>query len=349
LYWLRFGCRLLLYFGSEGLRVNVRHRIECRRLLALMGEQVYQIILADGRTWTLGAMMGAENWLSALASVMKLPSFPDTGPADLIFALPPEGHQIGKEPPKWGPGGPLDKCSCEWSSRVCPGVVFYSHPDAPHVVCCLTNGHGPRFPMEQMRRSLLPIFEGELGAGSIPLHAALVEHDGKAVLLAGKSGVGKSTCCRRLPQGWEVLSDDMALVLRTSESYKAHPVPTWSAVEDFRGRQSWSINRHVVLSAIFFLDQADRDEMFPLGRGEATLGIYDASSICFQTLSGQSNVHKGLPYRKQVFENATSLATAVPAFRLRVSLTGRFWEKIEEVLATHEQDGRLSQAAGDVG
>jgi SynChlorMet cassette protein ScmC len=296
---------------------------------------MYQIMLADGRVWTLGAMDGAQHWLSALAAVMKLPSHPDAGPPDLIFALHPEGNQMYEELVKCNPGRSDNNLSCEWNARVCPGVVFYSHPDVPHSVCCLTNGHGARFPVEQMRRSLLPIFEGELGRGGIPLHAALVGHGDKAVLLAGKSGVGKSTCCRRLPQSWEVLSDDMALALRVTDgTYRAHPVPTWSAVEDLQGRQSWAIERNVVLQAIFFLSQANRDEVCPLGRAEAAVGIYDASSVCFQTLSGRFNLPEGLPYRKQVFANASSLAAAVPAFGLCVSLTGRFWEKIEEVLAS---------------
>jgi hypothetical protein len=36
--------------------------------------------------------------------------------------------------------------------------------------------------------------------------------------------------------------------------------------------------------------------------------------------------------RKNLFENSCRLAKAVPAFRLKASLKGRFWEKIEEVL-----------------
>lgn len=49
-------------------------------------------------------------------------------------------------------------------------------------------------------------------------------------------------------------------------------------------------------------------------------------------MSGRYNHPEGLPNRKQVFANAASLAAAVPAYRLNVSLTGRFWEKIEDVL-----------------
>lgn len=47
--------------------------------------------------------------------------------------------------------------------------------------------------------------------GIVPLHAAAVEVDGKAVLLAGPSGVGKSTLAAAfLDRGHRVLSDDVA-------------------------------------------------------------------------------------------------------------------------------------------
>jgi hypothetical protein len=36
--------------------------------------------------------------------------------------------------------------------------------------------------------------------------------------------------------------------------------------------------------------------------------------------------------KTKLFENATELAKAVPAFRLQVSLEGRFWEEMEKVL-----------------
>ena len=37
-------------------------------------------------------------------------------------------------------------------------------------------------------------------------------------------------------------------------------------------------------------------------------------------------------FRKKLFENACELAYAIPTFKLRVGLDGRFWEKIEAVL-----------------
>jgi len=301
--------------------------------LLMVNTKMYQIMLAGGKVWTLGAMDEAEAWLFALASAMRLPPCPVETPPDLLFILRHDERLTAGELAASLPAISSSRPSGKWRARVCPGVAFYSHPDVPHIVCCLTNGYGLRFPIEQMRRSLLPVFEGGLKRGGIPLHAALVARGGEAVLLTGKSGAGKSTSCRRLPQTWEVLSDDMALVVQITDGvYRVHPVPTWSAIEDFRICQSWAINRHVSLRAIFFLDQAARDEVFPLRRAEAAVGLYDASSVCFETMSGRFNSPEGLLYRKLVFANATSLAATVPAYRLHVSLTGRFWEKIEEVL-----------------
>jgi HprK-related kinase A len=45
------------------------------------------------------------------------------------------------------------------------------------------------------------------------LHAAVVERDGRSLLLLGDSGAGKSTLCAALAlSGWRLLSDEMALV-----------------------------------------------------------------------------------------------------------------------------------------
>lgn len=45
------------------------------------------------------------------------------------------------------------------------------------------------------------------------IHAAVVEKDGKAMILPGKPGAGKSTLCAALVcQGWRLLSDEMAVI-----------------------------------------------------------------------------------------------------------------------------------------
>jgi hypothetical protein len=41
--------------------------------------------------------------------------------------------------------------------------------------------------------------------------------------------------------------------------------------------------------------------------------------------------------KKALYDNAASIALAVPACILRISLTGRFWEKIEALLETGDR------------
>jgi HprK-related kinase A len=56
------------------------------------------------------------------------------------------------------------------------------------------------------------------------LHAATVERDGKALILTGESGSGKSTMSAVLmSQGWRLLGDEFALI--DPESGLAHPFP----------------------------------------------------------------------------------------------------------------------------
>ena len=55
-------------------------------------------------------------------------------------------------------------------------------------------------------------------------HAAIVEKNGKAIILPGEPGAGKSTFCTALTQnGWSLMSDELALV--SLPDGKAHPIP----------------------------------------------------------------------------------------------------------------------------
>jgi SynChlorMet cassette protein ScmC len=184
-----------------------------------------------------------------------------------------------------------------------------------------------------MRFSLYPIYQQVQDSGGLPLHAGLVEHNGKGVLLAGPKNAGKSTCCRRLPKPWYPLCDEETLIVKVNqERYLAHPFPTWSEYLAKRSEQTWNVHSHVPISSIFFLEQAGFDEAIPLGQGEASVFINQlATQVCCRYWNNLG--HEDLRTRKtKLFENVTELAEAVPAFRLRVSLKGRFWEEMEKVL-----------------
>lgn len=56
------------------------------------------------------------------------------------------------------------------------------------------------------------------------LHSAVIERDGRAVIMPGPPGAGKSTLCSALAhRGWRLLSDEVALI--ELDSLKIHAVP----------------------------------------------------------------------------------------------------------------------------
>lgn len=60
--------------------------------------------------------------------------------------------------------------------------------------------------------------------GGLLLHGSCVAREGKCILLTGNSGVGKSTLAREfLSRGWQLLTDDVASVLRREGRYFVQP------------------------------------------------------------------------------------------------------------------------------
>jgi hypothetical protein len=63
-------------------------------------------------------------------------------------------------------------------------------------------------------------------SGLYPLHAAAVEREGRAILILGSSGAGKSTSMLSLMRaGWRCLSDDHPLICQTAEGSRVLPWP----------------------------------------------------------------------------------------------------------------------------
>ena len=115
----------------------------------------------------------------------------------------------------------------------------------------------------------------------------------------------------------------------------AHPFPTWSKSLFQRSEKTWDVEQHAPLSALFFLEQAERDEVLRIGTGQASVYITESSTqICrrdWRYLDKKEEVRR----KTMLFDNACTLAKEVPSYILRVSLTGEFWKLIEEVVASH--------------
>jgi hypothetical protein len=259
--------------------------------------------------------------------------------------------------------------------RYFPDFRVFLHPDVPDAIFeikPLTNcGQHltdlPRRSMESRRRVetrkrlelvaetnilrevIHTIYRHVPRSGGLVLHSAIAAFNGTGVLLLGSSGAGKSTSCRRLPPIWQRMGDEEALILPNDRGqYLGHAFPTWSNFVRERGERSWAVERCVPLAAIFLLQKAETDEVTPVGKGEAalwinnsTMEVWDPDSKGCPNLAGDTE----WPPRRMLFENACAIAGSVPAFILRVSLAGRFWEEIERALSRLPDAVNHGQAA----
>ena len=288
---------------------------------------MYELRIDDKTGWTLRATAEAEGWLTRFAAIMGLSSNTGSRSAEIVTlkraaGIKPDPGEEGR--PAWE--------GAVWDLRRIPGAVLDCATAGHQVLCLLPPARDEGVEIESMRHILLPLYLEALRKGGFPVHAALVESNGQGVLLAGRGGIGKSTCCRRLPPSWRALADDLALVTRDDiGTWRAHALPTWS---DLRAGHegAWDVNRSLPLEAIFFLEQRETDEATPAGKGEAAVACRRSAMEVFWSVGPFVLTGDPMNVATRAFENAVAFSLAVPAYLLHVSLTGRFWEKIEEAL-----------------
>lgn len=197
---------------------------------------------------------------------------------------------------------------------------------------------------QMMRLSSVIVRDVQIKCGML-LHGALAENNDKGVVLAGLSGVGKSTASRRLPPPWKSVCDETCLVVRDeSGRYWAHPWPTWSRF--FRNGQggSWDVQQAVPLETIFFLRQSPQDRV-------EEVNVSQAASLLMESTQQKSKImiidlHDDdvqVIYAEQ-FAASEVLARAVPAYMLYVSLNGTFWKELEKVLLAETSQSTIRSA-----
>ena len=289
----------------------------------------YCLGLSDGKGWQIIAASGLKPWLDKLAFIMELETGQDNpnNYPRLIFAPNSFEKEIRGKVPRF----PLPQDG--WNIYDFQALRAWLHPDVPDVFCEMGLEGDHNLDILRMSLSFYPVYHRAQDSGGLPFHAALVERNGIGVLLAAQGNTGKSTCCRRIPPPWQALCDDETLVVRSdSKGYHAHPFPTWSDYLFRRSKRTWHVERHVPLAAIFFLEQADADEVLPLGQGEAAVRVLQSAMEIWTGECIHLNTKENKALRKTCFENACEIALAIPAYLLHVSLFGSFWEEMEKVL-----------------
>lgn len=102
------------------------------------------------------------------------------------------------------------------------------------------------------------------GKPVLPVHCGMLEHDGKALLLCGESGMGKSTTCRRWREsGGVAIADDMVLLEFTESSgILVHRLPTWSACRESLDGRSYPYDPPLNLKHVFALSRSKEDQEY---------------------------------------------------------------------------------------
>ncbi len=300
---------------------------------------IYGFRLADSQHWGVRAGEGTGEWADAFARLLGLEPLRDL--PDNVLHLERLPHSPG--PADDGFPGSSGCVKDGWQIRRSPFLEIRRHPSVREIVCRLHDTEDFHQVREQMRCALFPVYGLTVRRGGFPIHCALVERDGRGVLLVGRSGAGKSTASGRLPPPWRVLGDDLALVVRRpGGGFAVHPLPTWSAVGPDPEKRMWEINRGVSLAAVFFLAQSAKDEILPAGEAMATTVLTDAAMTIFRSVRVQEQSLEKTLLGGNVFANAAAVAGSVPSRILRLSLTGRFWEKMDKVLEVKKGDSPLS-------
>jgi len=286
------------------------------------------LCLADGASWNIVAENPeAELFIKRLAGVMGLSSANGVGRKLAIQVQEGEGAdtELGRMP------GSLKSLFGEaladypWEEECSPLKVniscnLYQHEDENHETLQLIHLSSV-FVLDAVTR------------GGMLLHGALIEREGMGMILAGPGGVGKTTACSRLPEPWQVLSDDITLIVRDrTGKYWAHPWPTWSRFTVEKVGGSWDVGRGIELQAICFLNQSQEMDMVYIGKGEMVCltmeSIEQANRLLRKRLKEESfrklsNLH---------FRNVCKMVESIRGYHLSLDLETHFWEFLDGLL-----------------
>ena len=287
-------------------------------------DYTYKLVLSDGSSWGFEVKKELRPWMESFAEILQLERCV-SGIAEhkLHFSLLNDFKDLslGKES-KWNlyKSGQIFKL---WSKQDSSKIYVELCPDS-------INDHS--LSTICMFSAFKPIYRYCTDNGGGPLHAALGGLNNKGFLIAASGGTGKSTSLSRLPDYYEKLCDDTVLLInKGKDEYRAHPMPTWSdLMENISG--AWKVNNSLPLKAIFFLEQADTDEVIELAPGQASLEIFDSFKQSWISYWNRIQADRKKEISFRVFENSLQLSKALKCYRLKATLDGEFWKEIEKVL-----------------
>ena len=275
------------------------------------------LTLADGSHWRISAgNEEAAAIVSQLGRTMKL-----HGPAGPGEAAPSNPRRL------------LVQVDAHTTLANCY-VPLASDPEGV-VVCMLSPNDRWGGPFVNLVRLSLVFARESQSRGGVLVHGALAVRDGRGVILAAPGGTGKTTASNRLPAPWHSLSDDTTLVVRDPHgAYWAHPWPTWSRFHAGGPGGVWDVQNPVPLRGIFLLSRADKDRAERIGPGQAVSLLIECVRQASMFMPAGLRKDELRALYQERFDNLCTLARVIPTHLLHISLTGAFWQALEQALET---------------
>lgn len=279
----------------------------------------YTLKTADGLSWGFSATPAISPWLDGFARIMSLEKAGSEKISNRIYFFEINKEDLSKTVVyKQG-------TACRMWSEDVDGEMFMelnkdfiAHEEIKYINMSLAT------------RMILKYYVKNSG---FPLHGALASLDEKGIIIAAESGMGKTTCSSRFPDYWTALCDDITLIVNAKNvGHHAHPIPTWSDHLCGRKYSIFNTSKSVPLKAVFFLEQSDSESVIPLSKQESMRKCFENAKSMWVSFWKKINMQEKNEMTTRLFNTSVTLADTVPCFKLKASLDGRFWEKIEEVI-----------------
>lgn len=301
----------------------------------------HNLVLADGRRWVIApGDEKAASIVSQLGDAMQLRVMSPSG----SLSPPTRGtNRTGAvELPHHGIVRRLLVLVEAPNPEASPATCYAPLPfeDDGIVVCVLPSfTHSDGLYIQLVELSLVFARDAQT-RGGVLLHGALAEKNGIGVILAAPGGTGKTTASHRLPSPWRSRCDDATLVVRDSQgNYWAHPWPNWSCFLRGEPCGTWDVQNAVPLKGVFFLSQAVQDRVESVGPGHAVSLLVTCAEQTSHLMARGLSKEESRALHLERFNNLCAMARAVPTHILRISLTGAFWQEIEQTLEGSHREG----------
>lgn len=231
----------------------------------------------------------------------------------------------------------VKECFIEIGEDLWPPYPFSFHNSTPFTILLPPIPEGESFvkAMKFLVRSLA--FQTIPFCGLL-LHGALLEYSSLGIILIAKSGIGKSTGAGRIPPPWKALSDEATLVVKKDGQLYAHPFPTWSKFQNNGDGGTWDVEYAVPVKAIFQLQRSQEDFVEPLSQAHAITCLFGSAKHALGFVVQYYNPEDARKICCMILENADEMVKRVPVHMLNISLTGKFWEKIERFVSTSAEN-----------